>query len=40
MRGRLTEGGLGAKEFGGVWHWHVTEILVPDTDIPGPTTHP
>ena len=28
LRGRLTDGRLSAGEFGGVWHWHVTEILL------------
>ena len=26
LRGRLTYGRLSAEEFGGVWHWHVTEL--------------
>jgi hypothetical protein len=31
---------LRAVEFGGVWHWHVTEILLPRTEAQGPRGPP
>ena len=36
LRGRVMDVRLRVVEFGGVWHWHVTEILLPRTESQGP----
>jgi len=36
LRGSVVDVRLRVVEFGGVWHWHVTEILLPRTESQGP----
>ena len=36
LRGSLMDVRLRAVEFGGVWHWHVTEIRLPRTESQSP----